>query len=125
MKSRGDLISREEALLWLNDRLGKSVHASLEVEKGDVSVSLLAVQGELRHWRDDYPGHAWDTHPREEITGLYSVGGENGSIDLTDVARRSFWMRPDGESLDVELAEDVWLEIVEQREIDPGELDNE
>jgi len=106
--------TRDGALLWLNDRLGKSVHVSAVIDKGDYSVQLLAAAGELRHWRaDSRTAAAWTGHPREDIIGLYEVG-DSISLNLSDVGRKAVSTRRDFPALSVELAEDVTFEIVEQ-----------
>lgn len=105
---------RDRALLWLNDRLGKSVHVSVMLEKGDYSVTLLAAEGELQHWRaDKRVSNAWRGHSRDDVAGLYDVGG--ASVDLTDIGGSEIRIRDDGEiqSLVIDLAEDISLEIVE------------
>jgi hypothetical protein len=106
--------ARDRALLWLNDRLGKSVHASVKLDKGDYSVTLLAAEGELQHWRaDTRVSSAWRGHLRDDVAGLYDVGG--ASVDLTDIGGSELRIRDDGEihSLAIDLAEDISLEIVE------------
>jgi hypothetical protein len=109
-------LNHAETLLWLNDRVGKSVHASVKLDKGDYSVTLLSVEGDLHHWRDDprfpNPAEAWMGHSRDDIMGLYSVG-RDAQIDLTtDVL--GAWARDDLDSLRVALAHDVYIEVIEQ-----------
>jgi hypothetical protein len=78
-------VGRDQALLWLNDRVGQSLSADVRVDCGDYSVSVLSVVGELSHWTadSDMPlvGHVEAT-VREQLVGLYQVGG--GHFDLSD-----------------------------------------
>jgi hypothetical protein len=34
-------MTRDEALLWLNDRIGKSVHVSVVLERGDSKITVV------------------------------------------------------------------------------------
>jgi hypothetical protein len=52
MQGQGTPSSIEDALLWLNDRLGKSVAAWIAVEDGDSIFSVFDAEGELRHWSE-------------------------------------------------------------------------
>jgi hypothetical protein len=45
----------DDALLWLNDRLGKSVGVWIAREYPDFAVMVFAAAGELRHWTEDKP----------------------------------------------------------------------
>jgi hypothetical protein len=91
-------VTRDEAMLWLHERVGKSVHVSVLVARGDVSRDVLAAEGELRSWRD---------------VGLFDVG--EASVDLTEVGVRAISTSADGgDVLRVQLAEYFWLEVAER-----------
>jgi hypothetical protein len=45
--------TREDVLLWLYDRLGKSVSVSIEVGPEDPRSPVLRTAGELRHWTQE------------------------------------------------------------------------
>lgn len=71
-------ISREEAQLWLHDRLGHEVGFDTRLDCGGHTVSVVSAVGELHHSSDeDEPplvGAVGDVL-RTKFTGLYSVGG--------------------------------------------------
>ena len=48
MNYKGTPMTRDEALLWLNDRLGKDVHVGLEIRRG-------TRQGRCWRARDRWP----------------------------------------------------------------------
>jgi hypothetical protein len=103
-------VTLESALLWLNDRLGKNVHASVTVDLGSHSMSVLAAEGVLRH----VGATGAQTHPRDDIMGMYTIGGQTTLVDLTGLEHfRPIAIHDDLQWLKVELAEDVSLEIVE------------
>jgi len=121
-------LTTDEALLWLNERVGKSVHVSVQLELGDYLRTLFAAEGELRHWSARASGGALSV-PRDDLAGLYDVGG--ASLDLSDLPEA--FLLPDGGegrvairvddelgTLAVDLAEYVTLEIVEQSEFAAG-----
>jgi hypothetical protein len=112
-------LARDEALLWLNDRLGESVHVSVNAEKGDLEVTVLEAEGSLRHWREASPaGAAWEGLPRDDLIGSYEVEGAH--FDLSDLEHLPVWERESiGPELEIELAENVYLRIIEQQEL-PG-----
>jgi hypothetical protein len=97
--------TRDDVLLWLNDRIGKRVNVSVELEKGDYPVTVLEAEGELLHWRDT--DSARTTPVRDELIGWYAVG--DARFDLSDLDHLDAWIR-DG-MVDVELAENVTLRI--------------
>lgn len=71
----------DDALLWLNDRLGKSVAVWIAIEQGDTELMVFEAAGELRHWSEERStAHAAG---REDIVGLYDVSG--ASFDLSGV----------------------------------------
>jgi hypothetical protein len=102
----------DPALLWLNDRLGKRVHVSIAVERGDTDDMVLAASGELKHWSEE-KGYAEVAIERPDVAGLYDVGGVE--LDLTNVWPDAVRLKPDDPShLIVQLDERTALEIVEQ-----------
>lgn len=110
--------TRDDALLWLNDRLGKSVHVDVIHEKGDLPVAVLSVRGTLRYWREREGAQRQAGEAREDLIGLYAVG--DAHLDLSDLEHLSFVERPEVETLRVELGEDAFLEIVEMEDFDAG-----
>jgi hypothetical protein len=44
-------VTRDEALLWLNDRIGKTVHVSVVLQR-DYDVLVLEGDGPLQHWTE-------------------------------------------------------------------------
>jgi hypothetical protein len=77
-------VSQEDALLWLNDRLGDVVQIHVTVDCGDYSVTVIHVQGELHHFREVVPeGGLLPPLQREVTRGLYAVGAA-ASLDIGD-----------------------------------------
>ena len=78
-------IDHEHALLALNDRFGQQVQVSVDVDLGHSIAPVMMVYGVLTHWHARFsPGTAaWPTHPREDMVGLYEVGGV--AVDVTDI----------------------------------------
>lgn len=76
-------MTRDEALLTLNDHSGQSVEVIVQVDQEDSTTAMvMSANGVLRHWRNEpHAAHAWAAHPREDITGLYGIGG--ASFDVT------------------------------------------
>jgi hypothetical protein len=99
----------DDALLWLNDRLGGNVAVEIVVYRGDMEVAVLRAQGELRHW--SAAQGAGRAVSREDVAGLYDVGG--AALDLTDVRPLEVTTGPD-DQLTVRLDEHTTLVIVEQ-----------
>ena len=52
-----DSLTIDDVLLWLNDRLGKSVHVEVQVERGDLSITVLEAEGVLEHWSERASSH--------------------------------------------------------------------
>lgn len=74
-------LTHEATLLWLNDRLGKNVSVSLMIHRGDFSTDLLTAEGVLNHWREgEGEDSYWSVTPRDDISGLYMIGAENGLV---------------------------------------------
>ena len=68
------MMTREEALLWLNDRIGKTVNVSVVLEVGDHFEMLFTAEGDLHHWREQPNAAAW-THEAERTSA-----GSTGSV---------------------------------------------
>lgn len=103
----------DDALLWLNDRLGKDVTVNVMVERGDVPFSVFDAGGELRHWTDGTA--ALEAPSRDHIQGIYDVG-EGASFDLSNVQPLEVTTEPD-ESLVIRLDEKTTLDVVEHKEL--------
>jgi hypothetical protein len=76
-------MTREEALLILNDHLGDDVDAVVTVVYGDLVTAVMNAHGSLIHWRADDDAAPWAGHLREDIIGLYQVEGAN--IDISEL----------------------------------------
>jgi hypothetical protein len=110
------LLTRDEALLTLNDRLGHQVEVNVQAEAPPTSDHLAAVMsasGLLRHWREAHPRSAvtWASVPRNDIEGLYHIGA--ASFDVTDLDGASLLADDDEPpfGLEFELADSVTLSI--------------
>jgi hypothetical protein len=70
-------ISRDDALLWLNDRLGQRMTMSLRTTGPDCSFGVLTIVGELDHWSASIEPFGGPTGRslREQLIGLYVIGG--------------------------------------------------
>jgi hypothetical protein len=82
-------LTRDEALLALNNHIGQEVE--LIVQAGVEMALVISAKGTLRHWRDDEHAERWGWHSREEIAGLYDVG--SASLDISDL--HSAWLLGD------------------------------
>ena len=122
-------LSRDEALLWMNDHCGSAVAAHVGVERYDYRSGepvlhhtdvVLKVWGVLRHWRE----LAAQGLPREQgfpdqrLAGLYSIGDgrhatglQSTLINLSDVPDGAVVAHPNVDSLVLELGNDVWMLI--------------
>jgi hypothetical protein len=69
-------ITRDEALFWLNDRLGQRMGLNVTLERGDYFGHVLSATGELRHTVGGRPpiGHV-GAAIGETLMGLYNIGG--------------------------------------------------
>jgi hypothetical protein len=100
--------------LWLNDRLGREVAVWIEVEQGDLGVGVLEADGELRHWSEEK--EASRAAGREDIAGLYEIGG-CADLNLSYLRPVEVTTMPsDPSHLIVRLDEWTTLEIVERDE---------
>ncbi len=79
------LEDRDKAFFWLNDHCGKVVDVTLEAGGGDLTVTVLSIEGKLSHWREHEAGQEFPAlDPAEihdDIIGLYDIGG--AFLDLT------------------------------------------
>ncbi len=86
----GMKLTRDGALLWMNDRLGNAAHMSVMVGEESAfpasSASLVAYAGgTLEHWREAVPPELWSETEREANSGgLYKIG--TGGVNLGTVA---------------------------------------
>jgi hypothetical protein len=81
-------IDRHEALLWLNDRLGRQMSLTLRRSTDRGSFGVLSVTGELDHWSSSIgpiPGDDGEL-VREQLIGLYVIGGCNFDISAPGAA---------------------------------------
>jgi hypothetical protein len=108
--SDGGPLTREEALLALDDHIGQEVEVI--VQAGVHMAMVMSAKGTLYHWRDYGRAERWGWHSRENIAGLYDVGG--ASFDITDL--HTAWLLDDeGEpawGLSFFLAEGAALSVV-------------
>jgi hypothetical protein len=83
--STGRRLTRDEAMIWLNDRLGQPAAVYVELDRGDYDRSVLSAEsGMLQHWRADKPrAVAWTAYTRDDIAGLYDIG--DVAVDLSDI----------------------------------------
>ena len=104
-------MTRDEALLWLNDRIGKTVHVSVVLQR-DYDVHVLEGDGPLQHWTegpDARPEHL--TIHAEDLTGWYRAGAT--SFDLTDLGDSEISQPRDADEIEIELGGDVVLPVIE------------
>lgn len=124
-------ITRDEALLWLNDRVGRTATVYVELEREGYGVFVVSYEtgALLAHWSRDVED-AVLMMPRDDNVGWYRIGNCNVSIDLTDLGDVEFAIATDkrrdqlrqaaahtdfgepGEELTVQLDENVQLRII-------------
>ena len=105
-----------EALLWLNDRLGKGVDVSVELELGDRRVTVLEGSGILQHWSEASDRRSF-VNPRDDLAGWYRAG--ETLFDLTEVAHAQIRRGDDVGEIVIELSVGVTLRILELQEFHP------
>lgn len=110
-------MTRDDALLWLTDRCGRSVSVEVRFDIGDYSTAVVTAEGTLRHWSDDALRRSLRalSVPRDDLVGWFTVGDDGASLNITQLSDRPFEITPVGK-LRIELAEGVWLTFVEQTE---------
>jgi hypothetical protein len=107
-------VTIDDALLWLNDRLGKNVTVWVAAERDEIDRAVVSTQGELRHWCHD------NGVPRglgcDEMRGLYLVGGR-AALDLSNVRVLEVSTHPHvPKHLIVRLDENSTLNVIEQED---------
>ncbi len=102
-----------DVMLWLNDRLGRSVNLSVVVERGDLDVTVVEGEGVLEHWMERGDARSLAI-PRDDLAGWYRVGATR--LDVTQLLDAKARSLDDGDGLEVELGDGVTLCIVEQEE---------
>ncbi len=103
-------MTRDEALLWLNDRIGKSVYVGVELDRGGVGAAVFEGEGILEH--SSVPvDRRTQAVQRDDLTAWYRVGGTR--INLTELEQ----VKGDEDELVILLADGVRLRISEQAEL--------
>jgi hypothetical protein len=85
-------VTCDDALLWLNDRVGRpaAVYVTVEQPGGYSQGVLTCERGVLEHWTADKPV-SWPGHPaqmpRDDIAGAYYLASDGPvvRIDLTGI----------------------------------------
>jgi hypothetical protein len=108
-RADGSPITRDETLLWLNDRLGRDVGVVLAVDRGEFSTLAVHVEGPLRHWCEDAQLGGPGSDRRDDL----SVGSMRSEHEpRRDRAwRLSVRGRDHRDNITFELANDVVLTI--------------
>ena len=83
----------DDALLWLNDRIGKEVNVAVEIERGDFGFSVFQAGGELRYWNEAAKEDAL-AGSREHDAGLYDVGDASRAFQATATVPWTFPVWP-------------------------------
>lgn len=111
-------MTRNEALLILNDHCGQEVEVIVQVDQGDTNVMVMNAKGSLHHWQhDDRAAAVWASQAREDLTGLYDLVGDaerRASVNITDL-QEAWLLAFDDEppyGLAFDLAEGVQLTLV-------------
>jgi hypothetical protein len=84
-------MTRDEALLWLNDRCGHSADLTIEYDQGDATVALVTAAGKLCHWSSQAGEEveaAKNLGRRDDIAGWYKVG--TTGFDISDLGEASY-----------------------------------
>jgi hypothetical protein len=115
------VFTRDEVLLWLNDRLGRHFHVSFGIKCNDGTYVMLSVEGNLAHWSEDPEADGLTPDHRDELIGLYDVGDNMLNLsDLPDDLPGS--VEHEGFSLKLCPVNDerdgVWLWLVDTKEAD-------
>jgi hypothetical protein len=123
-------ITREDAVAWLTDWLGKPTSVDVRV---DPYVSVLSAFGELRHWSDD-GREPWATSPgdaaRQKMFGVFAVDGAHFGIGDSQPASR-FTLETVGpgerQELRVSFGEEVELVVTQEppRAVRPEGIERE
>jgi hypothetical protein len=113
-------ITREDAIAWLTDWLGKPTSVDVRVDPAGADVSVLSAVGELRHWSDD-GREPWATSlgdaVRQTMFGVYAVDGAHFGIGDRQPASR-FTLEAVGpgerEQLRLSFGEEVELVVTQE-----------
>jgi hypothetical protein len=104
-------ITRADALLWLNDRVGAIVSVTVEVGSGGpVAAALLIGDAELRHWSQRETSEYVAAQMDDEMAGRYYLG-DRTVLDLACFAAGSHLYRANGLHLVIDVAAGVTLRI--------------
>jgi hypothetical protein len=79
-------LTREGALLWLNDRLGRQAQLTVMIGPDSAWPAARATavawsSGPLEHWREVVPTDLWRLGEDEDSSGVYKVG--TGGLNLS------------------------------------------
>jgi hypothetical protein len=107
-------LPHDQALLWLNDRLGRPARAALQLGEASALKTVDAVplmaQGELRHWREANPAGLAADAGDEDVSGLYGIG-DAAFLDVTSLAGAIAHIRGEVETLHFPLDTKVSLGV--------------
>jgi hypothetical protein len=101
-------ITRNDALMWLNDRVGTNATVTLSVDRGGWNALLIEMNGELKH-----AGPGMTAEHGDELTGLYEIRDGRG-LDLSEMPDDAFSIRETRrglEELQVLLADHVGIGV--------------
>lgn len=77
-------VTREDAMAWLDTRLGHEVHAWLSLQLDGGTGSPISIFGHLHHWREADPRPQLPSLELEDVEATYTVG-HKFAIDFNDV----------------------------------------
>lgn len=104
-------ITRTDALLWLNDRVGAIVSITLEVGSGGLGAAALSIgDAELRHWSDRETSEYVAAQMDDEAAGRYYLGPRT-VLNLGSFVAGSHVYRANGLHLVIDFAGGVSLRI--------------
>jgi hypothetical protein len=104
-------ITRTEALLWLNDRVGGIVSVTVQVDHGESNGRVLLIgDAELRHWSSRETEEYLADNLDEERAGCYYLG-KRTLIDLECFEGDSYVYRANKLHLVIDLDTGVTLRI--------------
>jgi hypothetical protein len=104
-------ITRTDALLWLNDRVGAIVSIGVEVGGGGPGSAALSIgDAKLRHWSNRETHDYVAAQKVDEGAGRYYLG-ERTVLDLACFAAGSHLYRANGLHLVIDVAAGVTLRI--------------
>jgi len=104
-------LTRTEALLWLNDRVGGTVSVTVQVQHGECRRRVLLIgDSELRHWSNRETDEYVAANLDEDRAGCYYLGRRT-LIDLERFEAASYTYRANALHLVIELDTNVTLQI--------------